>query len=194
MDWRPFLEAYSQELLKNDGIRSSVPDEVLASRWMGYPGASEDQIAEREKKLGIRLPPSYREFLKVSNGWRHPGFFVYELYPVEKTDWFRARNQSWIRAYTFFRPLFLRRPSIPDHEYFMYGSKQDPARFRAEYLHNTLEISSEGDSAIYLLNPEVVFPDGEWESWFFANWLPGASRYRSFGEMMRAEREDFLKA
>jgi hypothetical protein len=38
----------------------------------------------------------------------------------------------------------------------------------------------------------VVFADGEWEAWFFANWLPGASRYRSFAEMMEAERQNFL--
>jgi HEAT repeat protein len=33
----------------------------------------------------------------------------------------------------------------------------------------------------------VVWPDGEWETWFFANWVPGAVRYRSFAEWMRHE-------
>ncbi len=47
-------------------------------------------------------------------------------------------------------------------------------------------------SAIYLLNPQVVTEEGEWEAWFFANWLPGAARYRSFQEMMEAEYQDFL--
>ena len=74
----------------------------------------------------------------------------------------------------------------------VYGDHQDPARFRQEYLETALEISAEGDSAIYLLNPKVTSPEGEWEAWFFANWLPGASRYRSFWEMMVAEHESFL--
>jgi hypothetical protein len=39
----------------------------------------------------------------------------------------------------------------------------------------------------------VVTPEKEWEAWFFANWLPGAARYRSFREMMKAERESFLR-
>jgi hypothetical protein len=40
---------------------------------------------------------------------------------------------------------------------------------RVEYLESALEISDEGDSAIYVLNPKVVTPAGEWEAWLFAN-------------------------
>ena len=64
-------------------------------------------------------------------------------------------------------------------------------RFRIEYLESAVEVSDIGDSAIFLLNPQVVTPDGEWEAWFFANWLPGASRYRSFGELMETEYHSF---
>ena len=78
-----------------------------------------------------------------------------------------------------------------DEEYLVYGKTQDPARFRVEYLESALEISDTGDSAIYLLNPKVVTPDGEWEAWLFANWLPGAIRYRSFAELMEAEYHSF---
>jgi hypothetical protein len=38
----------------------------------------------------------------------------------------------------------------------------------------------------------VVWPDGEWEAWFFANWLPGATRYRSFADWMRQELDQLL--
>jgi hypothetical protein len=37
-----------------------------------------------------------------------------------------------------------------------------------------------------------VAKDGEWEAWFFANWLPGATRYRSFQGMMEPEYQNFL--
>jgi hypothetical protein len=47
------------------------------------------------------------------------------------------------------------------------------------------------DSAVCLLNPQAITRDGEWEAWFFANWLPGARRYRSFEELMRAEYNQF---
>lgn len=55
-----------------------------------------------------------------------------------------------------------------------------------------MEISDLGDSAIYLLNPLAISPEGEWEAWFFANWNPGAVRYRSFWELILAEYESFL--
>jgi hypothetical protein len=44
-----------------------------------------------------------------------------------------------------------------------------------------------------LLNPEIVTPEGEWETWFFANWLPGATRYRSFAEWLADERRTCAK-
>jgi hypothetical protein len=35
-----------------------------------------------------------------------------------------------------------------------------------------------------LLNPQIVSPDGEWEAIFFANWIPGNQRYRSFRDFV----------
>ncbi len=45
-----------------------------------------------------------------------------------------------------------------------------------------LEISDHevSGSAVYLLTPQIITPEGEWEAWFFAHWIPGAERYRSF--------------
>ena len=74
----------------------------------------------------------------------------------------------------------------------MYGQEQDPITLRVEYLQTALQISDVGDSSIYLLNPQVVTEEGEWEAWFFANWLPGAARYRSFQELMKEEYRNFL--
>jgi hypothetical protein len=86
----------------------------------------------------------------------------------------------------------LRIPSVLGEEYFVYGEAQDCSKLRVEYLQTVLEISDLGDSAIYLLNPQVITEDGEWEAWFFCKWLPGADRYRSFREMMQTEYKNFL--
>ncbi len=78
-------------------------------------------------------------------------------------------------------------PVLPaEQDYFDY-SREDSVNFDVKHLTHTLCLSDVGDSAVLLLNPMVVWPDGEWEAWFFANWLPGASRYRSFGDWMRRE-------
>ena len=56
-----------------------------------------------------------------------------------------------------------------------------------------VQISGRGDSAVYLLNPEVRTQSGEWEAWFFATWSPGAHRHRSFWEMMQKEYRGFVR-
>ena len=192
-EWRPFLERWSRELI-DAGEASELAPEIRDAGWLGYAGATDEQLARLEARLGTSLPPSYRAFLRTSNGWRRTGTFIWRVWSTDDVEWFKVRNRRWINAYV--RPLgpltgLLRRRSIPDEDYFVYGATQDSVHFRAEYLESALEISDVGDSAIYLLNPKIVTTEGEWEAWFFADWLPGAIRYRSFEELMRAEYRSF---
>ena len=67
--WRPLLEHWSEALLASphDDEWDDRPVDVIKSGWMGYTGATADQIIAAEIRIGGCLPPSYREFLKVSN-------------------------------------------------------------------------------------------------------------------------------
>ncbi|HEY0735485.1 MAG TPA: SMI1/KNR4 family protein [Herpetosiphonaceae bacterium] len=188
--WEALLRQWSRDVLASDEYVGLLPAEVLAAGWLGYPGATEAEIQQAEARLGTQLPPSYREFLKVSNGWRITSPFIERVWSTSEVAWFAERNQHWIDAYRSAEGMDR---TVPDSQYFVYGEGQDPVLFRVEYLQTALEVSEEGDSAIYLLNPKVVTPDGEWEAWLLANWLPGAQRYRSFWEMMQAEHESFLR-
>ncbi|NET37886.1 MAG: SMI1/KNR4 family protein [Cyanothece sp. SIO1E1] len=206
-DWEGFLKRWAEQLLESMG--NDQPDlspEVIETGWLGYSGATEAQIAQAEAHLGIALPPSYRAFLKVTNGWRQTTPFINRLWSTDEIEWFSRRHQEWIDAFT---ERYVKRyamdsprngsnaalgnPSISDQEYFVYGEQQDCSKLRVDYLKTALEISDRGDSAIYLLNPRVKTADGEWEAWFFGDWLPGADRYRSFREMMQAEYANFLE-
>jgi hypothetical protein len=202
--WRTFLKQVSRDLLKDVRIREDLPHDVVESVWLGYEGASEEEIDALEKRLGKRLPLSYRSFLAETNGWRQWGPFIYKLWPCSEVCWFRERNQEWIDAYVHpenngIQIVYPEGQSPPeprpvtDDEYFVYGKEQNSCRFRTEYLQSALEISDVGDSAILLLNPEVVNEEGEWEAWLFANWMPGAHRYRSFRELMEEEHESFRR-
>lgn len=186
-NWPELLRRWNAELLSDPGITDKLPDDAETRGWLGYPGATEDQIVRAEERLGAKLPPSYREFLRVTNGWRSTGYFIGRLWPIEEVQWFNVRNRQWIDAYedAGISP-------VPDDEYFVYGAAQDGfLTMRVEYLETALEISDIGDSCIYLLNPKVITPDGEWEAWFFSNW-GGANRYRSFREMMHEEHKAYL--
>ncbi len=175
--WKPFLETWSAALVQSPYAEGyALPAEVIQSGWLGYEGASQAQIEAAETRLGRRLPPSYREFLQVTNGWRTTGTFIDQMWSVEAIDWFPVRNQYWIDAQSLF----------PD------ASGEDENSFPpVAHLRAALEISDMGDAAIYLLNPLVVRPDGEWQAIFMANWLPGARRYPSFWDMMQGEYQTF---
>jgi hypothetical protein len=187
-DWKEFLTEWNKELLEDVEFVENLPAEVVSTGWLGYPGAAETEIAEAEARLGKILPPSYREFLQVTNGWRGSPF-VRKIWSVQEVDWFFIRNQQWIDSYI---SKYANAPHISDEEYLVYGDEQRNPAIRVEYLRSALEISEKGDSVIYLLNPQIVTDKGEWEAWFFADWLSGAKRYRSFWDLMEGEYAEWV--
>jgi hypothetical protein len=192
VDWQSWLTQWNRELLErldlthyNAFIGPDITPEIVATGGLGYPGATEEQITAFEASLGVTLPPSYRAFLSVSNGFRQPGMIVPRLLALEEVDWFRVRNQDTIDTWVSGLEHSLREaPHILETE-------SDPFE---RYLPTALEISAYETvgTVIYLLNPKIVTSEGEWEALYFAHWIPGAERYPSFWELMQAEREAFL--
>ena len=151
-------------------------------------GASEDQLAAAEERLKIKFPPSFRTFLSACNGWKFAADMTPIIRSVEKIRWFRKEHKDWYEAYqTSVEPL-----SVMEKDYFDYAN-QDCAEFEIKHLAQALCISEIGDDAVVLLNPMVIWPDGEWETWFFSNSSPGATRYRSFASWMCEELDQPLE-
>jgi hypothetical protein len=167
-EWSDFLE--------------KIASALRSTEWPGDVGASEDELTAAEARLKVKLPPSYRAFLSSSNGWRQASQSVPVLRPVKGIRWFIKAHRDWVQAYT--DPMQNAEPVLPAEEDYFDYSKADCVTFDVKHLAHTLCVSEVGDSAVLLLNPMVVWPDGEWEAWFFANWLPGATRYRSFADWM----------
>nr|WSX75538.1 SMI1/KNR4 family protein [Streptomyces sp. NBC_00899] len=162
--------------------------EVHVARWLGSASASAEEIVQLEERLGIGLPPSYRQFLQTSNGWLDTTSWIERLLPAQEVGWARdlapESVSPWVDAAGTFE--------VSDENYYVYGEEQDPCLMRAEYLPHALKISHTPHATdVYLLNPLVVTPDGEWEAWYLAHWLPGARRYRSFWDLMNDEYEVF---
>src|SRR5688500_7650225 len=119
-DWLPFLQKWSREMATSPNHAEKLPPEVVASGWLGFPGATDEQLHQRETRLWLQLPPSYRSFLTATNGWRTTGTFIDRLWSTEEVEWFKARNQDWIDAYTMYGDT-----EVSDEEYFVYGDEQD---------------------------------------------------------------------
>lgn len=145
-------------------LRYGVAPEVHASGWLGYPAATEEQLKEFEARLGKVLPPSYRAFLEASNGFRQPHMSVWRLLSAQEVEWFRVRNQETIDIWK----------SVED-------------------LSDTLEIGAReiAGSATYLLDPNAIDANGEWEALFYSHRLAAPSiRYPSFWDLMQRHYRD----
>lgn len=195
-DWPGLMSRWNAGLLADDELRGSLEPEVIAAGWLGYSGAPEERIAALEARLGVTLPPSYRAFLAFTDGWRAINSFIPAIWSTGQVEWLATRDQEGIDAWLEGERYGARaRAPIPDDVYLHYGANGAASgSFRSEYLQTALEISDRevAGTAVYLLNPRTVTPAGEWEAWFFAHWIPGAIRYRSFWEMMVAEHERYL--
>jgi hypothetical protein len=185
-NWQDLMSQWNDAVFRDEEIVNDLPVEVVNARWLGYPGATEEQLLSAERRLGISLPLSYREFLAFSNGWRDTSF-IYQLWSTNDIEWFHVRHQYWAdEGVSDFE-------DVTEEQHYVYGPAQEPSIYRSKYLMSALEVSARGDSAIYLLNPSVRFDNDEWEAWFLTTWLPGARRYKSFWEMMQAEYEIYKR-
>lgn len=162
--WGALLKELSLFRLTDPKAAAAAGERRRKAGWLGEPGASEQQLEAAEQRLGRRLPPSYRAFLAESNGFEQPNSSIPKLYSAADIEWFRVTNADWIKAY-----------EVGDE------------RFWPKYLRSCLQISAVGDGAVLLLNPETETSDGEWETLFFANFVPGATAYRSFREYMEEQ-------
>ena len=190
-EWTTILSRLNSLLLKSDRWREALTPESLSTRWCGLPPATEREILSAEERLGITLPPSYRSFLAISNGWRPFSNFIERLLPVQEIDQFRSADPE---ALTKIQANY-RQDDLPEFKYLDYENPEHNEALRHRYYPDSLLIGKPWgyESDMILLNPAIVFPDGEWEAIFFANWIPGNRRFRSFRELVQNSVESLEK-
>jgi hypothetical protein len=182
-DWKNLLEKWNKAIFDNideghvENYESQFPD-VLESKCCLQIVATEEEISELEKRLGAKLPLSYRNFLVASNGFTILDEYC-ELYGTDQIKWFIEENRDWAECWGD------NGDDIEDEKYFQYGKHQDSCWIRGRYMKTALQISSTEDGYVYLLNPEIIDSRNEWEAWDFGNKNAGAYRYRSFWDMMQ---------
>lgn len=173
------------------------PEEVGTIGSVLRPGASERELVALEARIGRSLPPSYRAFLAFSNGaCSKPGWNA-PLIPDEnhpEAGLLTADQVGWL---VDLDPRFVEiwmdggwdeTDDLGDELYFDYSRQdQDPCEIRVRDMPHLLMVSCFDWGSAVFLNPMAVSLYGEWEAWDFANSHPGAFRYRSFAELLRAQ-------
>lgn len=177
--WRPFLGQWSEEWVSAHDPENDQPlaEEVVRDTWLGFTPASEAEVAAAEARLGRRLPPSLREFLLVTNGWRDAGNFIYRLAGTAELEWLRdTDDRTWIEVWEG-----LAEDDVEEDEE-AFGVEE------AKVLARSLRLSLEGDAAVMLLDPGDVDEDGEWAGYWLASWSgEGPQRYGSFRDLMHRQ-------
>lgn len=171
-DWRSFLLRWSGEWadsLPDGGARGEDDETARRARWLGFSPASEERIAAMEERLGRRMPPSYRGFLQVSDGWRHAGGFVWLLAGTEGAHW--HANESGLAG------MF---------EEYLDEDAGPEERLEVDIWRRGLQLDVESDAMYVLLDPEDVDEDGEWAVYTWAGWRAAPpERHANFLEFMR---------
>lgn len=175
MDWSRVFERIAYLVMHTpalDYLLCDLPPECLAEQRFCGPGASDGEIQEAEARLGVHLPPSYREFLRESNGLVcFPG--LGRLSAAAEIGWFRDLSGEWCEILDEDAENWSTIPRSTE-----YPNDDWPA----PYVRNLLQVSEGGEGDVVLLNPQVVSSDGEWEA--FSLYSHGSSCYRSFGDLM----------
>ena len=157
--------------------------------------ANPADIADVERRLGLRLPASYRAFLEHTDGtlsaWtampsqeypRWAGFL-----PCRFVTWFATLNPVWARSIAELTEGLdepdrsaanLRWVGRPPGEF----PPVDPS-----FLRTTVQVSASRQGSVVLLNPSVVNHAGEWETWDLRTQMKGARRHPSFAAFLEAQ-------
>ncbi len=178
-DWQSFLSRWSGEWADAcdpdpDQPLDASDEQARRNRWLGFEPATAERIAALEQRAGRPLPPSYRAFLEVSDGWRHAGGFVYRLAGAADTDWF---EDDWGLG------------DLLEDEGEAGEEQVDEERLR--WTH-ALQLDRESDCTYILLNPADADADGEWAVYDYRSWRASPpERHSSFREFMTAMYREF---
>lgn len=177
-NWQWFLDRWNAQwkAVQKLADPEEADEEALAAGGLCFPPAGERRTAALERRLGTALPPSYRAFLQVSDGWRHAGGSVYLLAGTGDADW--HRDPMGMKA--------------------LYEEQLDARSAPSEVLmagmwERALRLSVDSDMTDVLLDPGDTDENGEWALYVYKGWSGEyPERYGSFAAFMREGHRKFV--
>jgi len=193
--WTEFLscwhEAYivrHREILKESPDYPYLPTiekDVLEPKNARQTQEMLEAIDQLEKRLGVALPKSYKDFLIAyqptrleprAAPWGATRIGMYAPSLVDRLSVLEPEMVNIAKRY----PI-----ESSDSEYFVYGTEGDSLRGRTSYFPDAIVVGMYNVDSFELivLYPQVRTADGEMEAALLEN--PGEFRAPSFAELMR---------
>jgi hypothetical protein len=133
------------------------------TKWIGNKPATEESILEAEKKLGMKLPEDYKNFLRITDG----------LEDISATTSVKFLSVNEIN---FLNKL--------DDDIVDIWSENDKQYGRI--LANSILIGGlDQEQQVLLVPPNKK--NKNWQCWLFASWIPGEQQFNSFTDYLSSE-------
>lgn len=158
-----FLSTWAQTVQQ----RTSEP---MPELWPLNRPATVQQVDALEERLGVTLPPSYREFLLFSNGTSEldPDEYlpIPHLSPCDRVGWLPDVDPFLLELIAELREDDEQDDEHESHEPAASTAWGEPDSMPCDTcLPKTLVIGQGPDSRLVLLDPTMVDEAGEWECW-----------------------------
>lgn len=176
-DWQQFLRRWQEEWVPGEDDVEDLAEggTAPADLALAAPPAAEEEIAAAEERLGVRLPPSYRRFLGVSNGWRLDGGSVHRLGAAHEIGWFGD-------------PFDM----TPAYQRGLTERSTEQEVLLAGMWRRALQLETDSDMSYALLDPGDTDEDGEWALYVHKGWSGEfPDRYPSFRAYMQRMYQSF---
>lgn len=159
-------EISKKALLLND---FDFSDEQIKAKWLGTTVAQDKEISDTEKRLKIKLPDDYVEFLKISNGFPQTSSTSCSFLSVDKIDYLKTLDEDLVEIW----------------------NENDALKEVGEALTTAILIGGLNEEQQFLLIPPNKTRD-KWAYWQFASWIPGEEEYPSLKDYFKSDLS-FLK-
>lgn len=133
----------------------------IRSKWLGNPPATPEEIDEAEKRLGVKFPQDYREFLSICNGFDIHSFTDPAFHPVEQIDYLRNVDPDLIKIWS------------------ETGNDAE-----GKLLDRSIIVGGIKEEQYFLLIPPEP-GETAWTYWKFAAWIPGPSAFNDLKNYWR---------
>jgi hypothetical protein len=142
------------------------------TEWPGTQPADEDGVRAAEQRLGVPLPPSYRNFLLVSDGWAEMPTNAGTLQRVDAIGWYPEADPGMWTAW--------------------FGDRDFP-ELESELRRCVLISTDTYQGDVWVLSADHIGADGEWRAY---EWWPGDGGdllpHDSFGALLLSARDKWL--
>ncbi|MFL9843009.1 SMI1/KNR4 family protein [Flavobacterium rhizosphaerae] len=137
---------------------NSYTEKQRETKWIGNPGAQEDEIKAAEMRLGITLPDDYKKFLLIANGYK-------TCFRISEPSFFMAENIEYLNKVD---------PNLVK----LWNEHIEDETYKTKFASAIIVGGGFLEPQLFLLIPPTGI-NGKWEYWKFTGWLPGEIRYEN---------------